>query len=113
VSIQIERRLEDVDDLFRGEEATNIYRIIQEALNNMVKHAHATRAAVVVERDLHRVRIRVEDDGCGFDPSMSGDFDGHYGLISMKERAEQVKGRVVIESAPGHGTRVEAIVPMA
>ena len=90
-----------------------LLHIGREAMNNAVQHGGATRVGVEIAYDDEHTRLQVSDDGCGFDPSMSGDFDGHYGLISMKERAEQVKGRVVIESAPGHGTRVEAIVPMA
>src|SRR6185295_9325420 len=54
-SLRIEHRLENVDDLFRGEDATHIFRIVQEALNNLTKHARATRAEVSLERDLHCV----------------------------------------------------------
>ena len=61
--------------------------------------------------DESHTRLRVSDDGCGFDPGSFAEANGHYGLISMRERAEQVKGRVRIDSAPGRGTLVEAVVP--
>ena len=61
--------------------------------------------------DESHTRLRVSDDGCGFDPASLAEANGHYGLISMRERAEQVKGRVRIDSAPGRGTQVEAVVP--
>jgi signal transduction histidine kinase len=88
-----------------------LLHIGQEALNNAVQHGGATRVGVEIAYDDDQMRLRVSDDGCGFDTADTAGFDGHYGLISMRERAEQVKGRVVIESAPGRGTRVEAVVP--
>ena len=89
-----------------------LLHIGQEAMNNAVQHGGATRVGVEIDYDDDHTRLRVSDDGCGFDTAVAADFAGHYGLISMRERAEQVKGRVVIESAPGHGTRVEAVVPI-
>jgi len=88
-----------------------LLHIGQEAMNNAVQHGGASRVGVEIAYDDDHTRLRVSDDGCGFDTTGATDFQGHYGLISMRERAEQVKGRVVIESAPGHGTRVEAVVP--
>ena len=83
----------------------------QEAVSNAVHHGGATRVGVEIAYDDDHTRLRVSDDGCGFDTLAVAGFDGHYGLISMRERAEQVKGRVVIQSAPGRGTSVEAVVP--
>jgi signal transduction histidine kinase/ligand-binding sensor domain-containing protein len=83
----------------------------QEAVNNAVQHGRATRVGVEIAYDDGHTRLRVSDDGCGFDPGALNGANGHYGLISMRERAEQVKGRVRIDSAPGRGTLVEAVVP--
>ncbi len=115
VSIPVERRFEDVDDLFRGEEATNIYRIIQEALNNLVKHSHATRAAVRLERDLHLVRISVEDNGRGFDPNATAASRNRtgIGLTSIGERTRMLGGTFEIDSAPGKGTRIRIELPIS
>ena len=75
-------------------------------MNNAVRHGGAApRRRRDRLRRRRTARLRVSDDGCGFDPTRRDGLQGHYGLISMRERAEQVRGRVVIESAPGHGTQ--------
>ena len=76
-----------------------------------MQHGRATRVGMEIAYDDGHTRLRVSDDGCGFDPGTWNGANGHYGLISMRERAEQVKGRVRIDSAPGRGTLVEAVVP--
>src|SRR6187549_1745189 len=68
-----------------------LLHIGQEAMNNAVQHGGATRVGVEIAYDDEHTRLQVSDDGCGFDPRQTADFDGHYGLISMRERAEQVK----------------------
>jgi signal transduction histidine kinase/ligand-binding sensor domain-containing protein len=88
-----------------------LLHIGQEAVNNAVQHGRATRVDMEIAYDDGHTRLRVSDDGCGFDPGTLYGANGHYGLISMRERAEQVKGRVRIDSAPGRGTLVEAVVP--
>jgi ligand-binding sensor domain-containing protein/signal transduction histidine kinase len=88
-----------------------LLHIGQEAVNNAVQHGRATRVDMEIAYDDGHTRLRVSDDGCGFDPGTLNGANGHYGLISMRERAEQVKGRVRIDSAPGRGTLVEAVVP--
>ena len=84
----------------------------QEAVNNAVRHGHPTRVDLELACDEHSTRLRVSDDGRGFDPDHAMRADGHYGLRGMRERAEQVRGTVLIDSAPGRGTRVEATVPI-
>jgi signal transduction histidine kinase/ligand-binding sensor domain-containing protein len=88
-----------------------LLHIGQEAVSNAVQHGRATRVGMEIAYDDNQTRLRVSDDGCGFDPVTLNGANGHYGLISMRERAEQVKGRVRIDSAPGRGTLVEAVVP--
>lgn len=92
---------------------THLIRIVHEALTNIVKHAQATRAAVILERDGGAARITIEDDGKGFLVEQAPDDGLHFGLTTMKERAEAVGGTLTIESAPGHGTRVIVRVPLA
>src|SRR5262249_33694318 len=86
-----------------------LYRIAQEAMNNTVKHARATRIDVVLARGPDGLALDVRDDGAGFDPG--GHFAGHLGLRSMQERMAGIGGRIEIESAPGAGTRIRATVP--
>jgi signal transduction histidine kinase len=83
-----------------------LYRIGQEALHNMVKHAEATEVTVKLRSEGGAVELTVTDNGKGFDPA--GDFAGHLGLRSMRERCAAVGGEVAIESSEGHGTTVRA-----
>jgi signal transduction histidine kinase len=96
------------DDVPRPTQLT-LYRIVQEALHNVVKHAHANVAVVSLER-AHDLRLTIVDDGKGFETT-SRPLNG-LGLSSMKERARLVGGLFRITSAPGQGTRVEVSVPM-
>jgi signal transduction histidine kinase len=86
-----------------------LYRLAQEALNNVLKHAHAGRVSVRLAVANGRTTMEVADDGVGFDPSLQG--TGGFGLSGMRERAERLGGTVRIESSPGTGTRVLAEVP--
>jgi signal transduction histidine kinase len=91
---------------------TGLYRVVQEAMTNVVRHARATRIDVLVERREDRVLVMVEDDGAGFDPALvqSGD---HLGLLGMRERADALGGTMTVESAPGKGTTIVVEVPSA
>ena len=87
-----------------------LFRIVQEALQNTVKHAHASKVDLVLHRTADTVILEVRDDGVGFDPL--GSFPGHLGLHSMQERASNLGGRLQIESTPGQGTRLLTQVPL-
>ncbi len=80
-----------------------LYRIAQEALNNVVKHSKATQAMVTLR--LHEtVRLSIADNGCGFDPADVP--PDHLGLKIMRERADAIGARIAIQSEPGEGTQV-------
>ena len=89
-----------------------LYRIAQEALQNVVKHAQATQAEVELRCDDASAVLRVTDDGQGFDAGAPPDSEASYGLRSMTERAELVGGRLTVASRPGLGTTVTATVPV-
>ena len=89
------------------------YRIVQEALSNVLRHARATRADVRVAHEGGGLAVTVEDDGRGFDPARAMSTDGGgLGLFGMRERAGYIGGRVEVTSAPGRGTRVRAEIPL-
>ena len=88
-----------------------LYRIAQEALHNVVKHAGARQVRVELGRAGGGVRLRVEDDGKGFDPARVP--DGHLGLAGMRARAERVGAAFSLPSEPGEGTTIEVVVPEA
>ncbi len=92
----------------------NLYRIVQEALNNIAKHAKASNASVLLQRLDGTIRLIIEDDGIGFKPSEKAiitDDDRGMGLLGMKERAELIDGRIEIESSIGNGTTIYVRVP--
>jgi signal transduction histidine kinase len=89
-----------------------MYRIAQEALNNVVKHAGACQVEVALDLRPEQVTMAIVDDGRGFEQRQAGNGNGrHLGLISMNERALELGGRLQIDSAPGAGTRITVIVP--
>lgn len=102
-------------DAVPEEVRTAIFRILQESLNNAATHAQAQQVEVRLEIQPDRVRLEVQDDGVGFEvPShLSGHVDrGRLGLVSMRERAEEVGGTLTIESEPGLGARILVEVPL-
>jgi signal transduction histidine kinase len=104
---------DEMDGRLAPEIEAGAYRIIQEALTNVVKHARASECRVHIARDANRVRIIIEDNGIGFDPSTirSGDRRG-LGLIGMRERASHLLGTIHIDSARGQGTRIVVELPV-
>jgi signal transduction histidine kinase len=90
---------------------TAVYRIIQESLTNIARHAQATTASVLLEQRHNRIRAIIEDDGMGFDvEKVMG--NGRLGLYGMRERAELLNGTLTIESEPGQGTSIFVEVPL-
>jgi PAS domain S-box-containing protein len=87
-----------------------VYRIAQEALHNIVKHARAASVQIKVECDSEWITLEVSDDGIGFDAQ--GDFPGHLGLRSMRERALRLGGTLEVDSTSGKGTRICAQIPI-
>jgi signal transduction histidine kinase len=90
---------------------TALFRIVQEAVNNVLRHAHAQQVGVTLNRDVDHVQVQIVDDGQGFDTHLprSG---RHIGLWSMRERVEQLGGQFEVHSAPGQGTAVTALIPL-
>jgi len=86
-----------------------LYRIAQEALNNVVKHAHASQVEIRLEDREGAIALEVRDDGVGFDPQ--AEYPGHLGLQSMRERTARLGGALEIESAPGRGALLRVRIP--
>ena len=85
---------------------------MQEALNNVMRHAGARRVSVQLQRDLHCLRLSVQDDGQGFDWEAAQSRPPGLGLTSMLERSKILGGSLQIESAPGRGTSIIIEVPV-
>jgi signal transduction histidine kinase len=105
---QAEINLADGERLPRDTESA-IYRIVQEALSNAVRHADARHVGLRVDRGADHVEITVEDDGRGFEPSAANEG---FGLTGMRERAVLAGGRLSVSSADGGPTCVTAVLPV-
>jgi signal transduction histidine kinase len=91
-----------------------VYRIVQEALNNVIKHAQAKQATVTLEFD-QTLRVTISDNGVGFvvpDRVDALTEVGHFGLIGLRERTELIGAQLTIQSTPGQGTRLELRLPL-
>ncbi len=94
------------------ETETTIYRIVQEALTNVARHAHAQRASVTIELRRTKTRIIIEDNGIGLDPAaITKESRQHLGLWGIRERAELLGGKLTIEAEPGRGTSLFVELP--
>jgi signal transduction histidine kinase len=93
---------------------TVFFRVAQEALNNVARHAHASRVEVSIQKFRDRVRMKIIDDGKSFNVErvMRRKGNKHLGLLGMRERLEMVGGHFGVESAPGKGTTVTAQIPL-
>jgi signal transduction histidine kinase len=97
-----------------GDVETILFRVTQEALTNIVRHAHATRAWVELKCDDGWVILQIEDDGLGFEPAAAlddADRPAGWGLVGIQERVRLADGEVRIHSEPGKGTRLIVKVP--
>ncbi len=103
VAMNARQRLED-------EQERELFRIAQEAVNNVVKHAAAKRVAIRLHATPDDLIMEIEDDGKGFDPSAAYRGDA-FGILGMRERAALLKGTLAIESQPFGGTRVRITIP--
>jgi PAS domain S-box-containing protein len=92
--------------------ATAIFRILQESLANIAKHARASAVDVTVDMGDGEITLRVRDNGCGFDPGHSRKPNS-FGLVGLRERAYLLDGEVAVDSAPGKGTVIEVHIPLS
>ncbi len=92
---------------------TALYRIVQESLTNIARHARASTVSILLEQSPGSVRVIVEDNGCGFDPQAVQSETSHLGLYGMQERAGLLGGTLTIESTPGLGSSIFVEVPLA
>ena len=99
---------EEVSDELTEDHKTCIYRIVQEALHNIVKHANARNVTITVTQEPDRLLLSIQDDGRGFNPPQ----ERGMGLIGMEERVSALGGRLVVESAVGEGTMLRVALPL-
>jgi len=103
-----------LDHLLSRDAETALFRVAQEAMNNVLKHAQARAVCVRLGLSGGRIFLRIQDNGRGFDPGLrlSRERSDHFGLMTMNERIELLGGELVVESKPGSGTTITAWLPM-
>ncbi len=110
-SLKIEFVERDVPIALPALISLNLYRIVQESLQNVVKHSNSTQASVSISGNGEMLHLSISDDGRGFNPQSSVP-KGSLGLISMRERIRLLNGEISIKSRPGGGTRIDASIPL-
>jgi signal transduction histidine kinase len=109
--VAIDIHVESIPKVLPPEIALGLYRVLQEALQNVVKHGGSRRAHVSLNGHVDTVNLTVRDSGAGFDPHEAMRGPG-LGLTSMRERLKVVGGQLAIHSQPGRGTTVHAVAPL-
>jgi signal transduction histidine kinase len=107
--------VDEIDGLFDKESEIHIYRIVQEGINNVIKHSGATEAAVVVKIEPGCLSISIRDNGRGFEPvKMLADDSpaAGFGLSGIRERAQIMGGVTKIDSSPGQGVNLKTEIPL-
>jgi ligand-binding sensor domain-containing protein/signal transduction histidine kinase len=120
--IAFSAEIDDLDGVFPEDSEINFYRIVQESVNNILKHSQATEASVTIRREADRILLTIRDNGKGFTPGaanpdsredgdgQSGFSQGGFGLIGISERAQLLGGKLVIHSVPGSGTTINMAI---
>jgi ligand-binding sensor domain-containing protein/signal transduction histidine kinase len=113
--IKFSSRIAPLDGLFSKEYEINLYRIIQETVNNIVKHSYASEALIVIDRSEDKVSITVKDDGKGFDDNPETSIFNRragLGIASIEERVRLLNGSLMIDSSPDKGTTIKITLPL-
>ncbi|GEN34936.1 MULTISPECIES: HAMP domain-containing sensor histidine kinase [Aneurinibacillus] len=108
-SLELSWQIDDIPSLSKGME-DHLFRILQEALSNALRHARATKLEVKLVKMQNQMRLRITDDGIGFAEGEEKKSSS-YGMKLMEERVAEIGGVLVVSSAPGHGTMIEVTVP--
>jgi signal transduction histidine kinase len=113
--IPITCTLAEVRGRLSDETALRLFRVVQESLNNVVKHSRATSASLEMSLGQDGIRVALHDNGRGFDPAQNVPTQaGHgFGLVGMAERTRMMGGVLTVDAAPGRGTTITVVVPCA
>ncbi len=105
--VEIDCEIDSIDNLFSENQEICIYRIVQESVNNIIKHSNASNALVTIKRGENKILITIEDNGKGFDVGNVKSNGGGLGLVGLKERTQLLKGEFAIDSIIEGGTKIE------
>jgi two-component system NarL family sensor kinase len=111
-TLEIHLQIHAAPDVLPPSTQLSLYRAIQEVLQNIIKHAHATQATLQFNREGEAFIIIIEDNGDGFHPGTEGEYQG-LGLVNIRNRIKALNGHLLIESSPGRGTIIQMEIPIA
>lgn len=111
-NVPVDFAVHGLDDRLPATLETSLYRIVQEGLTNIARHAHANQASVLIDQRNQTIRIIIEDDGRGFDHAAHAMSEKSLGLQGIRERALLLGGKLTIESQPGQGTSLFVEIPL-
>lgn len=111
-SIFFTHEIENIDNILSQEASLHLYRIFQEALNNMVKHANAKTASITISKNKNTIKTIIKDNGKGFDYSHNQGFEGSLGMKTLMERAKIIKSTFSIDSSKNKGTTIQLTIPI-
>ena len=115
-TIKLSANLEAIDGLLSPEAETSVYRVVQESLNNLLKHSKATTARIDIKKSETQIAITVQDDGVGIPapvPAGNGHRERGFGLVGIAERVRALGGSLALESQPSRGTSVNVTLELA
>lgn len=107
------QEIENIDHFISKEDALHFYRIIQESINNLIKHSQAKGASIEIYKDEQYIRTSIKDNGIGFDPSNNKKAKYSLGMKTLYERTKMIHSKLNIVSIPRQGTTVELLTPIA
>jgi signal transduction histidine kinase/ligand-binding sensor domain-containing protein len=113
-NIEFDSEIDPIDQVFAKESEINFYRIVQESVNNVIKHSQASLASVAVRHSADEILLAVRDNGKGLAPgavSVTSEGGG-FGMMGISERAQSLGGRVTVHSEPGNGTIITVRIPL-
>ena len=108
--LELDYEIDPIDNIFPKNSEINVYRIVQECLNNVIKHSESSEATIVIKITDKEVLITITDNGKGFDPNKSK--SSGLGLVGLNERTKFIGGKLTIKSAIGMGTEIKIILPI-
>jgi signal transduction histidine kinase len=111
--VKFSMTVDPVDDEVEKDQAIHVYRIVQEGINNILKHAGAAAASITIRVETTAISIVISDDGRGLGSEQETDGTGRrgFGLVGITERAKVLNGTVSIDSSPGKGTSLKVMIP--
>lgn len=111
ISVDIDEMIADIHDSMNEVVSINLFRIMQECIENISKHSKAKKMSIILKYINDEIVLMISDDGIGFDLEKAKKKERHFGLLILEERVKLLGGNLFIETAPGEGTKINIVIP--